>query len=95
MAEHVGIKNFTKFMKQINGLLQDEGLFFLQIAGLKAGLHKESLAWGLFMSEYIFPGADEAVPLSFVIKRLEKAGLRNSQRRKYWYALFANHTALV
>lgn len=74
MAEHVGVKNFTKFMRQINGLLKDDGLFYLQIAGLKAGVHAESLSWGLFMSEYIFPGADASMPLSFVVKRLEKAG---------------------
>lgn len=74
MAEHVGIKYFTRFMKQISGLLKDDGLFFLQIAGLKAGYHQESLSWGLFMSQYIFPGADASMPLSFVVKRLERAG---------------------
>lgn len=74
MAEHVGVKNFRKFMKQINGLLKDEGLFYLQIAGLKAGIHIESLVWGLFMNKYIFSGADASMPLSFVVKNLEKAG---------------------
>lgn len=74
MAEHVGVKNFTKFMKQIAGLLKDDGIFYLQIAGLRAGYHQESLIWGGFMGEYIFPGADASMPLSFVVKRLEKAG---------------------
>lgn len=74
MAEHVGIKYFQRFMKQIHGLLKDDGLFYLQIAGLKAGLHRESLIWGAFMSEYIFPGADASMPLSFVVARLERAG---------------------
>ncbi|MEO5928827.1 MAG: cyclopropane-fatty-acyl-phospholipid synthase family protein [Candidatus Kapaibacterium sp.] len=80
MAEHVGIKNFLKFMKQINGLLEDDGLFYLQIAGLRArtglfsGLNMEDIVWGLFMSKYIFPGADASMPLSFVVKNLEKAG---------------------
>ena len=74
MAEHVGVKYFRKFMKQINGMLEDDGLFYLQIAGLKAGIHPESLIWGLFMSKYIFPGADASMPLSFVVKNLEKAG---------------------
>ena len=95
MAEHVGVKYFTKFMKQINSLLTDDGLFFLQIAGLKAGLHKESMVWGLFMSEYIFPGADASMPLSFVVKRLELAGfevhsvenigIHYSQTIQLWY----------
>lgn len=74
MAEHVGVKNFRKFMKQISSMLEDDGLFYLQIAGLKAGIHPESLVWGLFMSKYIFSGADASMPLSFVVKNLEKAG---------------------
>jgi cyclopropane fatty-acyl-phospholipid synthase-like methyltransferase len=74
MAEHVGVKYFQRFMNQIHGLLKDDGLFYLQIAGLKAGIHKESLIWGAFMNEYIFPGADASMPLSFVVARLERAG---------------------
>lgn len=101
MAEHVGIKNFTKFMRQINGLMKDEGIFFLQIAGLKAGVHKESLSWGLFMSQYIFPGADASMPLSFVVKRLEKAGfeihsvenigIHYSRTIQLWYHNWMQH----
>ena len=74
MAEHVGVKYFQRFMKQIAGLLKDDGLFYLQIAGLRAGYHQESLIWGGFMAQYIFPGADASMPLSFVVKRLEGAG---------------------
>jgi len=74
MAEHVGVKYFQRFMRQINGLLEEDGLFYLQIAGLKAGIHRESLIWGAFMNEYIFPGADASMPLSFVVSKLEKAG---------------------
>jgi cyclopropane fatty-acyl-phospholipid synthase-like methyltransferase len=74
MAEHVGVKNFRRFMRQISSMLADDGLFFLQIAGLKAGLHMESLVWGLFMNKYIFSGADASMPLSFVVKNLEKVG---------------------
>jgi cyclopropane fatty-acyl-phospholipid synthase-like methyltransferase len=74
MAEHVGVKNFRKFMRQISDMLEDDGLFYLQIAGLKAGVHMESLVWGLFMNKYIFSGADASMPLSFVVKNLEKVG---------------------
>jgi cyclopropane fatty-acyl-phospholipid synthase-like methyltransferase len=74
MAEHVGVKYFQRFMKQIAGLLKDDGLFYLQIAGLRAGYHQESLVWGGFMGEYIFPGADASCPLSWVLKRVERAG---------------------
>jgi sphingolipid C9-methyltransferase len=95
MAEHVGVKNFQKFMNQINGLLKDDGLFYLQIAGLRAGYHQESLVWGGFMGQYIFPGADASCPLSFVAKRLERAnfeihsveniGIHYSYTIQRWY----------
>jgi cyclopropane fatty-acyl-phospholipid synthase-like methyltransferase len=79
MAEHVGVRRFGKFLEQVSGLLEDDGLFFLQIAGLRArtgmlGFHLEDLVWGLFMNKYIFPGADASMPLSFVVEHLEKAG---------------------
>lgn len=35
MAEHVGIKNFQTFLLQVRDLLEDDGLFLLQIAGLR------------------------------------------------------------
>lgn len=95
MAEHVGVKYFQRFMNQISSMLKDDGLFYLQIAGLRAGYHQESLIWGGFMSEYIFPGADASCPLSFVIKRLERAGfeihsvenvgIHYSQTIQLWY----------
>src|SRR5690606_23611826 len=31
MAEHVGIKNFQKFLLQVRGMLKDDGIFYLQI----------------------------------------------------------------
>jgi len=79
MAEHVGVRKFQDFMKQVYGMLADDGLFYLQIAGLRAkkgtlGFHFEDLVWGLFMNKYIFPGADASMPLSFVVSNLESAG---------------------
>src|SRR5262249_39661938 len=74
MAEHVGIRNFQKFMRQLNAMLEDDGVLFLQIAGLRRNWTGEDFNWGLFMSRYIFPGADASLPLSFVCKSLEKGG---------------------
>ncbi len=80
MAEHVGIKNFKRFMKQIYDLLEDDGLFYMQIAGLRErdslfyGPNMEDLVWGLFMNEYIFSGADASMPLNWDLKRMEKVG---------------------
>lgn len=74
MAEHVGVKNFQKFINQCYRMLNEDGIFYLQIAGLRAGLHFEDLMWGLFMNKYIFSGADASLPLSNVVRALEKAG---------------------
>jgi cyclopropane fatty-acyl-phospholipid synthase-like methyltransferase len=74
MAEHVGIKHFQKFMRQLNGLLADDGVLYLQIAGLRRNWGPEDFTWGMFMSKYIFPGADASLPLSYVTNQLEKAG---------------------
>jgi cyclopropane fatty-acyl-phospholipid synthase-like methyltransferase len=75
MAEHVGVKNFQTFMRQINGLLKDDGLFYLQICGLRPTWHFEDLVWGMFMAKYIFPAADASCPISWVTTQLEQAGL--------------------
>ena len=83
MVEHVGVKNFQKFCHLVYDRLKDDGLFLLQWTGLRRGgqlgmpvigLRPEDLIWGLFMSKYIFPGADASLPLSDVVKGLEKAG---------------------
>jgi cyclopropane fatty-acyl-phospholipid synthase-like methyltransferase len=74
MAEHVGIKNFQKFLLQVRGMLKDDGIFYLQIAGLRRSWQYEDLVWGLFMAKYIFPGADASCPLGFVVAQAERAG---------------------
>lgn len=80
MAEHVGIKYFQKFMEQIYDLLEDDGIFYLQIAALRErkslfyGPDQETIVWGLFMNEYIFPGADASMPVSWDLRKIEKAG---------------------
>ena len=74
MAEHVGIKNFQAFLLQVRSMLEDDGIFYLQIAGLRRPWHYEDLVWGLFMAKYIFPGADASCPLGFVVSQAERAG---------------------
>ncbi|KAK3840494.1 MAG: Mycolic acid cyclopropane synthetase-domain-containing protein [Linnemannia elongata] len=74
MAEHVGIRKFNEFLLQVKDMLNDDGLFFLQIAGLRAAWQYEDFIWGLFMAKYVFPGADASMPLYWVIKQLECAG---------------------
>ncbi|KAL9105755.1 MAG: hypothetical protein Q9187_008659 [Circinaria calcarea] len=74
MAEHVGVRHFSTFLSQVYDMLDDDGVFFLQIAGLRKCWQYEDLIWGLFMNKYIFPGADASTPLGWVVDKLEGAG---------------------
>merc|ERR1740121_1662459 len=79
MAEHVGIKNYHKFLRKVHHFLADDGTFYLQVAGLPRGYgegynHYEDLIWGLFMDEHMFPGADASCPMGWVVTKLEQAG---------------------
>lgn len=74
MAEHVGVRHFSGFLKQVYDMLDDDGVFFLQIAGLRRPWQYEDLVWGLFMNKYVFPGADASTPLGFFVDKLEGAG---------------------
>ncbi|CAG8538402.1 4193_t:CDS:2, partial [Paraglomus brasilianum] len=74
MAEHVGVLRFQTFLLQVREMLDDDGLFFLQIAGLRRTWQYEDFIWGLFMAKYVFPGADASCPLYWVIEQLERAG---------------------
>lgn len=79
MAEHVGIRNYNKFLTKVHDLLADDGTFYLQVAGLPRGYgkgynHYEDLIWGLFMDEHVFPGADASCPMGWVVSHLEMAG---------------------
>jgi sphingolipid C9-methyltransferase len=85
MVEHVGVKNLSKYCRLVYDRLKDDGIFLLQWVGLRRGgdlgvpvigLRPEDLVWGLFMSKYIFPGADASIPLSDMSKALEKAGFQ-------------------
>lgn len=74
MAEHVGVRYFSTFLKQVYDMLDDDGVFFLQIAGIRKSWQYEDLIWGLFMNKYIFPGADASTPLGWFVDKLEGAG---------------------
>mmetsp|Transcript_27904 Transcript_27904/g.30885 ORF Transcript_27904/g.30885 Transcript_27904/m.30885 type:complete len:440 (-) Transcript_27904:257-1576(-) len=74
MAEHVGIRRYQEFLSVVKSLLKDDGVFYFQVAGLRRHWRFEDLAWGLFMGEHIFPGADASCPLGWVSDQLERAG---------------------
>ena len=80
MGEHVGIRKFKGFIKSIYDMLEDDGKFYIQQAGLRAnpgifkkGPHWQDLIWGLFMGENIFSGADASTPLAFLVEALQDA----------------------
>ncbi|KAI1798480.1 sphingolipid C9-methyltransferase [Ganoderma leucocontextum] len=74
MAEHVGIRRYGAFLRQMYDLLDDDGIFVLQVAGFRPSWQYEDLIWGLFMNKYVFPGADASCSLGWVITHLEAAG---------------------
>ncbi|EIW67226.1 hypothetical protein TREMEDRAFT_69739 [Tremella mesenterica DSM 1558] len=73
MAEHVGIRRYSKFLKEVYDLLADDGILVFQVAGIRTCWQFEDLIWGLFMNKYVFPGADASLPLGWVISKLESA----------------------
>ena len=102
MGEHVGVRKFNGFIEMIYDKLEDDGKFYLQQAGLRAnpgifkkGEHWQDLVWGMFMSEYIFSGADASLPLKFLVGALQKAnfevghieniGIHYSHTIHHWY----------
>ncbi|CAH0025907.1 unnamed protein product [Clonostachys rhizophaga] len=74
MSEHVGVRHFSGFLSQIYNMLDDDGVFFMQYAGLRKAWQYDDFTWGLFMNKYIFPGADASTPLGWTIDKLEAAG---------------------
>jgi cyclopropane fatty-acyl-phospholipid synthase-like methyltransferase len=79
MAEHVGVRYFGSFLGQVHNMLDDDGIFFLQIAGLRRPWQYEDLIWGLFMNKHVFPGADASTPLEFYVAKAERAGFEIKQ----------------
>jgi cyclopropane fatty-acyl-phospholipid synthase-like methyltransferase len=105
MAEHVGIRNYHKFLRKVHELLADDGTFYIQVAGLPRGYgdhfkgfnHYEDIIWGLFMDEHVFPGADASCPMGWVITKLEQAGfeVQNVYNLGYHYSKTLYHWQLT
>lgn len=74
MAEHVGIRRYGAFLRQVYDLLDDNGIFVFQVAGIRPSWQYEDLIWGLFMNKYVFPGADASCSVGWVVNQLESAG---------------------
>lgn len=53
MAEHVGVRHFSSFLTQVYNMLEDDGIFFLQIAGLRKSWQYEDLIWYAISSTHL------------------------------------------
>jgi cyclopropane fatty-acyl-phospholipid synthase-like methyltransferase len=53
MAEHVGIRRFQTFLREIRELLEDDGLFYMQVAGLRATWQYEDFIWYVIFCIYL------------------------------------------
>lgn len=47
MAEHVGIRRYSTFLKDVYNLLADDGIMVFQVAGIRTVWQYEDLIWGL------------------------------------------------
>jgi cyclopropane fatty-acyl-phospholipid synthase-like methyltransferase len=47
MAEHVGVRHFSKFLGQVYEMLDDDGVFFLQMA-VCASRGSTKISFGVF-----------------------------------------------
>ncbi|CAO1623076.1 unnamed protein product [Parajaminaea phylloscopi] len=74
MAEHVGIRHYSRFLRDVYERLSDDGVFLFQVAGLRPQWQFWDLIWGLFMNKHIFRGADASLHVGWVITQLEKVG---------------------
>ena len=52
MAEHVGIFKYDTFLRLVYDLLDDNGTFVFQVAGLRPSWQFEDLVWGLCVARY-------------------------------------------
>jgi len=68
--QHVGIRRYSQFLRQVYNLLDDDGIFVFQVAGIRPSWQFEDLIWGLFMNKYVFPGADASCSLGWVVNKV-------------------------
>ncbi len=47
MAEHVGMRRYGKFLREVYDLLDDDGIMVFQVAGIRTNWQFEDLNWGL------------------------------------------------
>ncbi|KAK0375603.1 cyclopropane-fatty-acyl-phospholipid synthase [Colletotrichum limetticola] len=76
MALHNGPGEYSDFFEPIQGLLADDGIFFLEVAGGNESWQYENLVWRLLMVRCVCPDAVPYASLASLINQLETAGFR-------------------
>ncbi len=92
MFEHVGYKNYRKFMEIVHKNLKDEGLFLLHTIGTNVS-QKAGEPW---LNKYIFPNSmlpsaaqiTKAVEKLFVIEDWHNFGIQYDKTLMTWYENF-------
>ncbi|KXH37188.1 cyclopropane-fatty-acyl-phospholipid synthase [Colletotrichum salicis] len=106
MALHTGPGEYSDFLKHIHGLLSNDCIFFLEVAGADKSWQYEDLVWRLLMAKYVCPDAIPYASLGSLTNQLETAGFRvngadnvgrhYSETVRKWYGNFVwNQEALV
>lgn len=99
MFEHVGHKNYGKFMKVANRCLNDEGYLLLHTIGSTRSV----IAVDAWMGKYIFPGSmlpsvkqiAKAAEGLFVIEDMHNFGADYDRTLMAWYDNFASNWHLI
>ena len=51
--KHVGVRRYSQFLSEVYNLLDDDGIFVLQVAGIRPSWQYEDLIWlALFVVGY-------------------------------------------
>ncbi len=48
--QHVGIRRYQSFLRQVYDLLDDDGIFVFQVAGIRPHWQYEDLIWYVLLS---------------------------------------------
>jgi cyclopropane-fatty-acyl-phospholipid synthase len=92
MIEHVGVKNYKKFMNIVNKNLKDDGLFLLHTIGS----NNSSICTDAWTNKYIFPNGmlpsikqlAEATENIFVMEDWHNFGFDYSRTLEAWFNNF-------
>ncbi|KAF6803378.1 cyclopropane-fatty-acyl-phospholipid synthase [Colletotrichum sojae] len=72
-GEQLSGQRMGRFFERCYEMLEDDGVMFVEVSGLRMAWQHEDLVWGLFLAKYI-PGIGDMSPLPVYVAALEAAG---------------------